>query len=393
MASALRHTGILSLAAAILALPGQVAGQEPDDARVRNLILVVADGGGVGTWSVARLARGDALRVAGMPVVGLTDTRNSDGGLTDSAAGATALSAGVRTFNRAIAVAPECRELIRENPAEVQRNPAACAPVRTLLEEAEALGKRTGLITTTSVTDATVAAFAAHAPNRYLHGTLALQILASGVDVLLGGGRDYFDGTAPDGGGDALSRACATAECPVDASAWRALDPASDARLIGLFAGGDLPRAGARAPDLPEMTRVALNRLSRSEEGFFLLVESEGTDSYQHDNDPLASIEAEVLELDEAVGVALDFAERVPGTLVVVTADHETGGLAIHGEARSPDVELRYTTDDHTHNMVPLFAAGAGAHRFAGIRDNDEVGRLLRALLVGDGVSPGGAHR
>ncbi len=352
----------------------------------RNLILVVADGGGVGTWSVARLARGEALNVARMPVIGLTDTRNSDGGLTDSGAGATALATGFRTFNRGIAVAPECRELLRENPAAIQNDPAACAPLRTLLEDAEALGKRTGLITTTSVTDATIASFAAHAPSRYMHEAIAAQILASGVDVLLGGGRDYFDGPSPDGPGDLLTNACSDAQCPVDAPALRALGTASDARLIGLFAGKDLPRARAAEPGLPEMTRVALDRLSAGENGFFLLVESEGTDTYQHDNDPLAAIEAEILELDEAVGVALDFAERVPGTLVLVTADHETGGLAIHGEASSPEVELSYTTGDHTHNMVPLFASGPGAEAFAGIRDNDEVGRILRTLFVGERV-------
>jgi alkaline phosphatase len=152
---------LLTLAVTLLAAPSPASAQDPDKGPVaRNLILVVADGGGVGTWSVARLARGEALNVARMPVIGLTDTRNSDGGLTDSGAGATALATGFRTFNRGIAVAPECRELLRENPAAIQNDPAACAPLRTLLEDAEALGKRTGLITTTSVTDATIASFA-----------------------------------------------------------------------------------------------------------------------------------------------------------------------------------------------------------------------------------------
>ncbi|MEX2471829.1 MAG: alkaline phosphatase, partial [Gemmatimonadota bacterium] len=325
---------------------------------------------------------GEALAVAGMPVVGLVDTRNAYGGLTDSAAGATALSTGVRTFNRAIAVAPECRTLLEQDPDLAERDPANCAPLPTLLERAEEIGKSTGLITTTAVTDATPASFVAHSPSRYLHRSIAPQLLASGVDVVLGGGREHFDGSEEDGAGDLLDAACAAADCPADAAELAAA-ASGEGRLIGLFAADDMPRAGSRTPDLPTMTRVALDRLSRNDEGFFLLVETEGTDSYQHDNDPLASIEAEIVELDRAIAVALDFADRVPGTLVVVTADHETGGLAITGEASSPERELHYTTGGHTHAMVPLFAAGPGAERLAGIRDNDEVGRILRELFIG----------
>jgi alkaline phosphatase len=360
-------------------LIGQDTGDAPS---ARNLVLIVADGAGVGTWTVARLALGETLAVAGMPVVGLVDTRNAYGGLTDSAAGATALATGVRTFNRAIAVAPECRELMERDPDLVELDPEDCAPVPTLLEHAEDAGKSTGLVTTTAVTDATPASFAAHGPSRYLHRSLAPQLLASGVDVVLGGGRQHFDGSEPTGAGDLLTAACADADCPADAAALAAVS-SGEGRLIGLFAAGEMPRAGSRTPDLPTMTRVALDRLSRNDEGFFLLVESEGTDSYQHDNDPLASIEAEIVELDRAVAVALDFAERVPGTLVVVTADHETGGLSVTGEASSPERELHYTTGRHTHAMVPLFAAGPGAERLAGIRDNDEVGRILRELFIG----------
>jgi alkaline phosphatase len=354
---------------------------------VRNVILMITDGGGVGTWTLARLARGDALAVARMPVVGLVDTRNSDGGLTDSAAGATAYATGVRTFHQAISVAPECRELIRRNPAEIDRDPASCAPLETLLERAEASGRSTGLVTTTYLIDATPAAFAAHAPNRYLRAPIARQMIASGTDVMLGGGRSYFDGSAGTGAGDLLAEACATADCPPDATSLEVL-PVRDRRLIGLFATRDMERAGARSPDLPTMTRAALDRLGRDPDGFFLLVETEGTDSEQHDEESLDVVTNEILEFDRAVAVALDFATRTPGTLVVVTADHETGGLAIHGEDEGPDVDIAYTTGDHTHNMVPLFAMGPGAERFAGIRDNDEVGRLLRGLLLGPDEGP-----
>lgn len=350
---------------------------------VRNLILMVTDGGGVGTWTLARLTRGSDLAVAAMPVVGLVDTRNADGGLTDSAAGATAYATGVRTFNRAIAVSPECRNRMEREPAAVEQDPASCAPLPTILERAEATGKATGLITTTSLTDATPASFAAHSPSRYLHGAIARQMLDSGVDVLLGGGRGYFDGTAEDAAGDLLKEACQRADCPSDAGELVAMEP-SDRRLIGLFAHEDMPPAGAREPDLPTLTRAALARLERDPDGFFLLVETEGTDSYQHDNESLEVIRDEIVQFDEAVREALEFAARTPGTLVVVTADHETGGLAVLGEAARPDVEIAYITGRHTHALVPLFAAGPGAERMAGILDNADVGRILQELLVGD---------
>lgn len=360
----------------------QVAGDE--DAEVRNVILMIADGAGVSTWSVGRMARGSELAVVGMPVVGLVDTRNADGGLTDSAAGASAYSTGVRTFNRAIAVAPECRERIDAHPAEVAADPASCAPVPTLLEGAEARGKATGLVTTTAVTDATPASFGAHAPSRDLHGSIASQILDSGVDVLLGGGRMHFDGSTRDGAGDLLASACEDAVCPRTAAELAESSGAGE-RLLGLFAPDEMPRAGDRTPDLPTMTAVALERLSENANGLLLLVETEGTDSYQHDNDPMDSIRSEILEFDRAVAEALAFAERTPGTLVVVVADHETGGLAIHGDASSTEGEIAYTTGSHTHAMVPLFAYGPGAERLGGIRDNDEVGRILRVLLLGEG--------
>lgn len=360
-----------------------MAQQGGDEPPATNLILLITDGGGVGTWSVARLARGDALAVARMPVVGLVDTRNADGGVTDSGAGATAYATGLRTFSRALSVTTACRALMKRQPEIVDRDPAGCAPAPTLLEHAEHAGKATGLVTTTSITDATPAAFAAHAPSRDLKASIARQTLASGVDVLLGGGRDAFEGWDWwDGSTDLLAPACADADCPRDWSELRAL-PATGRRLIGLFAGDDLPRAGSRAPDLPSMTDAALDRLSLDPDGLFLLVETEATDSRQHSNDDLAAIEAEILEFDRAVAVALDFADRVPRTLVVVTADHETGGLSIVGEPSTPRRELRYTTDHHTDAMVPLFAAGPGAERLTGMLDNDTVGRILRELLIG----------
>jgi alkaline phosphatase len=372
---------VASVACAAGAPPGALR-PPPAGSTPRSVVLLITDGGGLATWTVAMLERGADLAVARMPVVGLVDTRNVSGGITDSAAGATAYSIGMRTFNGAIGVEPRCAELWARDSVGVLADPASCAPRPTLLERAEAAGKATGLITTTWVTDATPAAFAAHAPDRYMHAQIAPQMLASGVDVLMGGGRAVFDGTGEPTAGDLLSAACSNAECPVDAIALAALGP-SDRRLIGLFSAGYMPRAGSRSPDLPTMTRAALDRLARDDDGFFLLVETEGTDTEQHANQPIEVIRAEIAELDRAVEVALAFASRHPETLVVVTADHETGGMAL--ERGRGGWTLTYTSESHTGAMVPLFAAGPGADRLAGVRANDEIGRILHELLLGDG--------
>lgn len=372
--------GLLFLAAGCAG--GTPGGSPPAPASARpaakSLVLLIADGGGMGAWSLARFEREGDLAVASMPVVGLVDTRNAAGGITDSAAGATAYATGVRTLNGAIAVDAACRQAWGRDSLAVKANPAGCGSLPTLLERAERMGKATGLVTTTVVSDATPASFAAHAPDRYMHTDIAPQMLASGVDVLMGGGRAFFDGSAI-GGADLLAEACARADCPGDARALARL-PRTDRRLIGLFAPGEMPRAGARAPDLPTMTRAALDRLARDPDGFFLLVETEGTDSGQHANEPIDGVRAEITEFDRAVEVVLAFAAANPQTLVVVTADHETGGAALH--RRDGDWALAYTGPGHTGAMVPLFAAGPGAERLAGIHASDEVGRILRDLLL-----------
>ena len=349
--------------------------------RPRNLILLVADGAGTSTWSLASIARGDELAIARMPVAGLVDTRDVTDGITDSAAGATAYAIGERTFNGAIGVGVECARMWARDSLAVLNDPASCGPRPTLLERAEEAGKATGLITTTLVTDATPAAFAAHVPDRYMHADIAAQMLASGVDVLMGGGRGVFDGTAEAAPDDLLTGACAGADCPRDATELRALR-SSDRRLIGLFSRGEMPAAAQRTPDLATMTRAALDRLGRQPAGFFLLVETEGTDSGQHGNQPLNLVRDEIVQLEEAIDVALDFAERNPATLVVVTSDHETGGMALH--RAGGDWTLAYTGEGHTGSMVPLFAAGPGGERLGGIHRNDEIGRILRSLLLGE---------
>ncbi len=365
--------GIAVLSSLTLRVPVAPA---PDYAQTTSaeptrVILFIGDGMGIPYWTAGYIAA-DHLAVQQFKVVGLVDTRSSSHRITDSAAGATAYATGFRTFNGAIGVLPDSQ------------------PARTVLEIAQQRGMATGLVATSSIVHATPAAFAAHVPDRNMYPAIAAQMAAQKIDVLLGGGLGFFDGSLrPDSnnllpemltGGGALVKT---------ADELKQLDIENTRHLVGLFAENHMPRAGERHPTLPEMTQAALGVLDKNPNGFFLMVEGSQPDWRGHANEPLDQVTAEVLDFDHAVQVGLDYAKDHPETLIVVLADHETGGLAIqyapnaNYRAGDPPVEAGYTTRSHTGEMIPLFAAGPGAERFGGIIENRRVGRLLIETVRG----------
>jgi alkaline phosphatase len=366
-------------AAGTASVPGpDVAGAAGATLPQRVIVLLV-DGGGLAQWTSALHAAG-SLAVQEMPVVGLVDTRSGTHRVTDSAAGATAYATGHRTFQRAVGVGLECREIARRDTAAVRRDPTSCAPLRTVLEAARDRGMATGIVTTAAVVDASPAAFVAKSPTRYWYDQIADQFVAARLDVLLGGGRGYFQGGARADGRDVTEALCEGALCITTAAELQAYTP-DDRRLVGLFTGEAMPMSHLRSPSLPLMVETALRRLERNPAGFFAFFESESTDDAGHENIPLAEMAREMIDFDSAVRVALDYARRTPGTLVLVLADHETGGMSILERADS--VWANYATGGHSGTMVPLFAYGPGAERFGGIRGNDEVGRILMELVEG----------
>lgn len=174
----------VALALTVPALAATAVGQSSNrsaapatvpDSAAENVIVLIGDGMGSAYWTAARW-QGDSLSVRHMEVAGLTDTRSSDSWITDSAAGTTAFATGRSTYNGAIAVGPACRDRMAKESAAVMENPASCAPLRTVLEEARDSGKATGLVATSSVTHATPAAFAAHVPDRDMEEEIADQL-------------------------------------------------------------------------------------------------------------------------------------------------------------------------------------------------------------------------
>ncbi len=300
------------LALALCAFPAAPARAERAP---RNVVIIVADGCGPAAVGLGRMLAGRPLALDSI-LVGTLRTRSASSRVTDSAAAATALATGVKTRNGAVGLDAEGR------------------PVASLFEAARARGLATGVVTTASVTDATPAGFLAHDADREDEDGIAVQEAGHGLEVLMGGGRDRFlpagAGGARADGRDLLAEARARGVRVVDSPAG--LAEAGQAPLLGLFAAGamdlELDRDPARQPALDAMLEKALRLLARRGRGFLLLAECARLDDAGHDNDP-AALAREVLSCDRAVAAALAFARRDGRTLVVVAADHETGGLTL----------------------------------------------------------------
>jgi alkaline phosphatase len=259
----------------------------------------------------------------------LVRTRSANSPVTDSAAAATAIATGVDTANGRVGVDPLGH------------------PLRTCLEDARDSGRATALVTTTRITHATPACFAAHAPERADENGIAPQLLAARVDILLGGGARHFLGGP---GGQSIGPAIEAGGYRVVRSAEELTAAPRDRRLLGLFAASDLPyridRDGdadepAGIPSLAAMTRAALDRLDPAR-GFFLMVEGGRIDHAGHSNDAAALV-GEMIEFDEAVAVARAYAATRPEVALIITADHETGGLCLtyRGETLPKAADLR----------------------------------------------------
>ena len=334
-----------------------------------NIILFIGDGMGVAHITAGKIARGN-INLERFSVMGLVTTHSAEHLVTESAAAATALATGYKTNNRAISVS-------------VDRQ-----PLKTLFEYAKERGKSVGVVVTSSVTNATPAAFMAHANDRRQQADIAEQIAYSNIDVLIGGGWAYFVPAANPGSKRKDQKnllAALETRMPVILTEDKlsASVQADNHKLAALLSPDGLPKAADRDYSLTQLTRSAIHLLSKNPNGFVLMVEGSQIDWASHDHDQQDLI-AELIDFDDAVGAGLDFAEKNRTTLMVVTADHETGGLAVHdGSVQNRQVTATaFTTTGHTAAMVPLFAYGPGSTRLSGIQDNARVGRTLIELLL-----------
>ena len=331
---------------------------------LKNVILLIGDGMGFAQVSMARakaVGINGRLYMEKLPVQGEITT-HSESGLTDSAAAGTALACGVKTHNKTIgmnAVGKACQ---------------------SILEAAKEKGNKTALVVTSTISHATPASFASHVSGRAMEAEIAAQILENKVNVLLGGGRSFWipkshKGSKRDDDRNLLEEAASAGYLLVKDA--EALTKATGDYVLGLFQMNALTTLPPE-PALPQMVHAALRLLAgdgkEGGSGFFMMVEGSQIDWAGHANNSANSIK-QVLLFDQAVKMAVDHAMKDGHTLVIVTADHETGGLTSH------EGDFKWTARGHTDARVPVYAFGPGSDQFSGFMDNTDIPKKIAALM------------
>lgn len=358
---------LLLLAFCLLGAGGAKA--ERPEGEVRNLVYMIGDGMGLSHVSMVAIEGGYAPTAFDRAQnVALISTYSANNRVTDSAAAGTALATGSKTGNGMVG-------------RDMEGN-----PLYSVLARASERGMPTGIAVVSSLQHATPAAFYAHVAKRGDTAAITGDLLASGIDVLLGGGGKWLTRECAEGGSylDAFRR---RGYCVVDELSEA--DAVRSGRLLGVFAPEHLPGVAERGDYLRRATLKALEVLSNDARargtGFALMVEGSLIDGAAHGNDA-GELLSELRDFESAVAAAMDFADRTPGTLVVVTADHETGGLAIpSGDSdftRSESgIGYVFGSKSHTAVHVPVFLYGAGADRISGVMDNTQLARRIMELL------------
>jgi alkaline phosphatase len=343
------------------------AGEPEREKKPLNIILLIGDGMGVAQVYSGYTANQGILNLLQFRSVGFSFTHSASDYITDSGAGGTAIATGHKTYNGAIGV---------------NKDSYIC---KTILEYAEDMDLSTGLVSTSAITHATPASFIAHNRDRNDYEGIAADFLKTDIDVFIGGGRNHFS-TRKDGRN--LISELRSKNYQVIFSLDSIIN-ISAGKLAGLSAPEHHPSViEGRGEMLPSAVQTALNILDNNKKGFFLMVEGSQIDWGGHSNNT-EYVAAEMVDFDRAIGVALEFAKKNPNTLVIVTADHETGGMAITGgELDKGNVTASFATTNHTAVMVPVFAYGPGAELFQGFQDNTDIFYKMMSLLGFEPVEP-----
>lgn len=327
----------------------------------RKVIFMIGDGMGLAQISGAMSLYQGVNAFERFSHIGLSRTHSADDYVTDSGAGATAFSIGKRTYNNAIGVDKDS------------------VPHPTLFELVKQ--KRswsTGVAVTSSIVHATPASFYAHVKHRRKYEEIAEHMLKGNCDVAIGGGYKFFEQRK-----DKRSILSELRQLgyttSTDSLTWRSIDAS---KLVYLHAYDGLPSVlNGRKDFLTKATQLAINNLSKNDKGFFLMVEGSQIDWGGHEMN-YDYMQSELWDFNETINAVLDYAKKQGDVLVIVTADHETGGLALaENESNRKTFTPKYTYNEHTGVMVPVFAYGPGADRFSGVYDNTALFDKLADLL------------
>ncbi len=320
----------------------------------KSIIFIIADGTGIGQYTLSYYSNGD-FAPSRFEHIGLVTTHPNDGEcstsckrVTDSAASGTALSSGKKTYNGAIAVDLENR------------------PTKTMLEWAQERNMSTGLVATSSVTHATPASFGAHIDYRKKEYEIASQYANGNIDVILGGGKKFWSDSLINTFTKNNGQFIEDLNTPIE----------FNKKILGLFSEKALPKVNqGRKITTTDMAKLALKKLEQNDNGFFIMIEESQVDWGGHSNSA-NYIQGEMESLNDLVNYVLDYQLKNPDVLVILTSDHECGGVAVH-DHENGNLDIRFTSDYHSANFVPIWATGPGASVFDAFIDNTEIGLQL----------------
>ncbi|MCF7567103.1 alkaline phosphatase [Sabulilitoribacter arenilitoris] len=339
--------------------------KEEASKKAKNVILLIGDGTGLSQISSAFYFKDTMPNYARFKSIGLIKTSSSRQDITDSAAGATAFSSGEKTYNGAVGIADDSTH------------------VKNIIEIISPQNIKTGLISTSSIQHATPASFYAHVINRGMYEDITVDMVTSDVDFFAGGGIKFFNRRKD---GKDLLKELSTKGFVIDTNALGNIAEIKEhEKMAYILAENHLePVAKGRGDYLPKATELGIQFLNKDTDNssFFLMVEGSQVDWGGHANDADYLI-SELIDFDDAIGKALDFAEKDGNTLVIVTADHETGGFTLastqkkteEGRTYSDYTEITgtFSTNGHSATLIPVFAYGPGAEAFNGIYENTEI--------------------
>ena len=331
-----------------------------------NIILLIGDGMGLSEVSSAFYFKEDKVNISRFKHIGLFNTSSTSHKITDSAAGGTAFACGKKTYNRAIGMDTDSTTVIKN--------------ITEILSED---GYKSGLVATSAITHATPASFYAHTKFRKPEEIIATQLHSSNISFFAAGGLQSFNKRTD---GHNYIDTLVNAGFKIDTTALSPKLEDYNTKYGFMLADEGMPKLlEGRGSFLPDATELAIDYLSKSDSGFFLMVEGSQIDWAGHANDAEYLI-AEMIDFDNAVGKALDFAEKDGNTLVIVLADHETGGFSLASHKINEDesdydsIVPAFSTDGHTSTLIPAFAFGPGAENFIGFYQNNDVfEKMLKA--------------
>lgn len=329
--------------------------------KVKNVILIIGDGMGLSHISSAWVANKGKLNLDNFQVVGLSRTYSHNRLITDSGAAGTAIATGQKTNNYVVGV-------------DTLGN-----PLTTIMDYAAKAGKKTGISVVCRLNDATPAAFIAHQTDRDLAEEIVSQYPASKIDFIAGGGMKYWKNRSDKKDMVEVMKQKGY-DFAVNESELFSIDKLP---ALAILADLELPVASIRGNLFRNMNQKAIELLNaENKNGFFLMIEGSCIDDWSHAN-KIDKVVEEILDLDRTIGDVLQWAEKDGETLVIVTADHETGGLTLlDGDIKTGTVKVNFANQSHSNVLVPVFAFGPGAENFAGIYENAELGQKIRNFIT-----------